>query len=165
MSAVTPDSTFGPENNITRAELAAILARALKLTPGSEGDLAFSDSAEIPAWARGAVAAVVREGLLKGYPGSDGTSFFDPQKSVSRVEIASILGRVLDKKVGPVTPAELGFSDADQIPAWAKEDIGKAVAKGVISGYSDNTFQGDKLVTRAESASAIAKLLDVVSVK
>ncbi|MEW5935068.1 MAG: Ig-like domain-containing protein, partial [Bacillota bacterium] len=47
-----PDGTFKPERQVGRAEIAAILVRALKLAPGSEQELKFKDSAAIPVWAR-----------------------------------------------------------------------------------------------------------------
>jgi hypothetical protein len=44
-----PDGTFRPHNQITRAEMAVIVARALGLSGGSGPS--FKDAAEIPAWA------------------------------------------------------------------------------------------------------------------
>jgi hypothetical protein len=49
-----PDGTFKTENENTRAEVTAILARTLKLAPGKEEELKFKDSAVILVWARGA---------------------------------------------------------------------------------------------------------------
>jgi hypothetical protein len=160
-----PDGTFKPENAITRAEVTAMMVRALKLAPGSENDLKFKDNASIPAWARGVVAAAAREGLVKGSPQPDGTVTFEPARSVSRAEMAALAVRMLEKKVGAVAPAELRFSDANRIPQWARASVGAAVAKGIVIGYPDNTFRPDKPVTRAEAAAMILRLLEAVEGK
>jgi methionine-rich copper-binding protein CopC len=160
-----PDGTFKPENAITRAEVTAMVVRALKLAPGSENDLKFKDNASIPAWARGVVAAAAREGLVKGSPQPDGTVTFEPARSVSRAEMAALAVRMLEKKVGAVAPAELRFSDANRIPQWARASVGAAVAKGIVVGYPDNTFRPDKPVTRAEAAAMILRLLEAVESK
>ncbi|ACX51295.1 S-layer domain protein [Ammonifex degensii KC4] len=160
-----PDGTFRPDNEISRAEVTAILVRALKLAPGSEQDLKFKDNASIPAWARGVVAAAAREGLVRGYPQPDGTVTFEPDRPVSRAEMAALAVRILEKKVGPVAPAELKFADTGSIPQWARSSVGAAVAKGIVVGYPDNTFRPDKQVTRAEAAAMILRLLEAVGSK
>jgi hypothetical protein len=50
------------------------------------------------------------------------------------------------------------FSD---VPAghWAYGSIAKLAAAGVIDGYPDGTFQGDKLMTRYEMAQIVAKAM------
>lgn len=160
-----PDGTFKPENEITRAEVTAILARALKLAPGKEEDLKFKDNAAIPAWARGVVAAAAKEGLVKGYPQPDGTVTFEAGRPVSRVEMAALVVRILEKEIGTVVPTELKFADAGTIPGWAKASVGVAVAKGIVAGYPDNTFRAEKPVTRAEAAAMVLRLLDSVGNK
>ena len=51
----------------------------------------------------------------------------------------------------------VGFSDTQK--HWAKADIEKVCAKGIMSGYSDNTFKPEKAVTRAELATVVARLI------
>lgn len=160
-----PDGTFGPGRQVIRAEIAAILVRALKLAPGSEQDLKFRDNAKIPAWARGAVAAAVKEGLVKGYLQPDGTATFEAGRSVTRAELAVLVARILEKELGTVAPAELKFTDAARIPAWARSGIGVAVAKGIVTGYPDGTFRAERPVTRAEAATVVLRLLDALGGK
>lgn len=83
-----PDGTFQANNYITRAELCAILDRALK-PPPTKQKLNFKDAKEIPAWAREAVARVVAGGLIRGY--EDGT--LRPKAPVTRAEMAAVLWR------------------------------------------------------------------------
>lgn len=154
-----PDKTFRPDKVITRAEIAAILVRALRLEPGSGEEAVFRDSSNIPAWARDAVAAAVREGLVKGYPQRNGTVTFEPGRSISRTEMVCIMSRVLEKKLGSIEPAQLNFTDVGSIPAWARSGVGIAFAKGIISGYPGGSFRGDRPITRAEAAVMIDRLL------
>lgn len=155
-----PGGTFRPEKHITRAEIAAILARALKLEPGGEHELHFEDSAKIPAWARGAVAAAAKEGLVRGYLQPGGGLNFEAERPVTRTELAVLAARIIEKKLGPVSGAPLFFSDAGDIPAWARQALGLVVAEGIIGGYPDKTFRASNYVTRAEAAVVILRLLD-----
>lgn len=157
-----PDGTFGPDRQVTRAEVTAIMAKLLWLEPGKESELNFKDNAAIPAWAKGAVAAAVKEGIIKGYPQPDGSTAFEAARQVSRAEMAAMAARVLEKKLGSITPAELKFTDVAAIPGWAKSSVGTAVAKGIISGYPDGTFKAAKNITRAETAAMVLRLLDAL---
>nr|WP_269438222.1 S-layer homology domain-containing protein [Phosphitispora fastidiosa] len=162
-----PDGTFKPEREITRVEIIAAVNKALGLQPPLPGDLQtinvqFSDSALIPEWAYESMAAVVREGLIQGNPQQDGTLTLDPSRPITRAEMAALIVSIIEQKIGPVIPAELTFSDADNIPKWAKDAIGIASAKGVITGYTDNTFRAQNNITRAEAASMILRLIKLI---
>gem|GEM_PF-2483352 len=157
------DKTFRPDNQISRVECAAIIARALALSSGSAGDLAgFSDAADIPEWARGSVSATVYAGLLKGYPEAEGKIVFLPQKQITRVELASIMARVVISKSGQQAAQKAAFTDSQEIPQWAAEAVDLAAWKGFVKGYPDGTFQPQKSVTRAEAAAMIDRLLDSI---
>ncbi len=153
------DGTFRPNNKITRAEIASILARALKLQPVEETALNYADKDAIPAWARGAVAAAAREGLLKGYPVQGGVAF-KAGNPVTRVELAAILSRVLEARQGAVTGQAVKFTDAAAIPAWAKNAVNTAAASGIVGGYPDGSFKPGSSVTRAEASAMILRLLE-----
>ncbi|HAG11488.1 MAG TPA: hypothetical protein DCK76_08945 [Desulfotomaculum sp.] len=154
------DKTFRPNNPISRAECAAIIDRALDLENGSNQDISgFSDAAGIPEWAGYPVAAVVHAGLLKGYPGKEGKTVFMPQKQITRVELATIMARVLNEKSAQQTVQKAQFNDSGDIPGWAAEAVDQTVQKGVITGYPDGSFKPGKNVTRAEAAAMIDRLL------
>lgn len=81
---------FRPNQAVTRAEAAVMLARALDLAANEERANAFADAASIPAWARGSVAAVAESGYMNGYP--DGT--FGAGGTITRAEAVVTLDRV-----------------------------------------------------------------------
>ncbi len=157
-----PDGTFGPDRQITRAEVTAIMVKLLGLEPGKESELKFKDNAAIPAWAKGAVAAAVKEGIIKGYPHPDGSLTFGAGRQLSRAEMAAMAAGVLEKKLGSIAPAELKFTDAAAIPSWAKNSVATVVAKGIVSGYPDGTFKAANKITRAETAVIVLRLLEVL---
>lgn len=67
------DGSFKPNNTITRAEAAVMIANAARLSANEAGAYRFTDIGSIPAWARGSVGAVVAVGYMTGYP--DGIRF------------------------------------------------------------------------------------------
>lgn len=85
------DGSFCPERNISREELAAVLARVLKLKDPSGPGVVYTDSSEVSDWARNSVAAAFAAGLVSGYP--DGT--FKPKRDVTRAECAAMVYRAL----------------------------------------------------------------------
>lgn len=76
---------FGPEDNITREQMAVMLAKATSLTVLSGGK-EFKDSSTISPWAREAVNQLSSDDLVTGYP--DQT--FRPQNHTTRAEAASV---------------------------------------------------------------------------
>lgn len=85
---------------------------------------------------------------------------FGVNKSLTRAELAAMLNRVLDR-VAPVDAKQLWpviYTDVAQ-NHWAYAEIVKATARGFISGYADQTFKPDALVTRAEAAVMLSRVL------
>lgn len=74
------DGSVKPNKAITRQEAAVMLAKLLNLT--TYATMQFTDSAQLPAWASGSVAAVANAGVVIGYP--DGS--FRGSRSISRAE-------------------------------------------------------------------------------
>ena len=88
-----PDGTYGPEKEVTRAELAKMLVICLGLGDTVEslaGRTIFTDVAENH-WASGYINAAVQTKVIAGYP--DGT--FKPEKEVSYAEAVTMVIRAL----------------------------------------------------------------------
>jgi hypothetical protein len=60
-----------------------------------------------------------------------------------------------------VTAAAYAANPFSDVPAghWAYDSISKLAAAGVIEGYGDDTFRGDRLMTRYEMAQIVAKAM------
>ena len=86
-----------PQNNITRAEVAAIAARFDN--DGDKTAAKFSDIANH--WAKDEISIAYNNDWITGYP--DGT--FGPQRDITRAETMTLVNRVLNRQ--PETEADL----------------------------------------------------------
>ena len=148
------DGTIKPNNYITRAETAALLARALKLEKVEKPYTGYLDS--IPLWAKGDIIAVTEQGIFSGFPVEDGRVFM-ANSLITREQTAAVFirafGLCLEEEV------ELNFIDKDEISGWALEDVKAGVCNGILNGYPDNTFKPKNSITRAEVFSILCRLL------
>ena len=85
----TSDTTFSPNANITRQQLAAILYR-LAGSPSVSGSLSkFTDGSAVQSYAKDAMVWAVNAGILNG--NADGT--LKPAASATRAEVCAMLMR------------------------------------------------------------------------
>ncbi|MFD0712231.1 S-layer homology domain-containing protein [Paenibacillus sp. GCM10027626] len=151
------DHTYRPDQAVTRQELIAILARALKPQAGAEQAPGFRDEAKIGKWASAAVAAAVQAGWITGY--SDGS--FRPQEGITRVELAAVLARAAGGMAAAGSGEPLSeFRDAKQIPLWAQSYVAQAAASGLMEGTGAGMFKPAGIVTRAEAAAIAVRLME-----
>ncbi len=139
------DGTFGPTKDITRAEFAAMVANAFGYETNNDVDPAFKD-VEQGHWANGAIAFCAERGYINGY--TDGT--FQPNKTISRQEAASILKNTfnLTGNTGDL------FPDDSAIASWAKDNVYAVKHSGLMKGDAGTgNFRPTATITRAEAAS------------
>jgi len=146
-----PDGTIRPENYITRAEVAVLMGKALKLKNLRESKSPYVD--ELPDWARGYIISTSRARVFRGY--LDKT--FRPDNFILREEITAVFVRAFKKKL--LDGSQLTFTDSDKIAKWAREYIRIAFQHGVVTGYPDNTFRPLDYMKRAEAFTITCKLL------
>lgn len=151
-----PDGAFKPDNSITRAEFATILAKAMGW-PADAGAVKFADAPAIPAWAKGYVGAAVARGVISGY--EDNT--FRAGRLISRDEIAVMVVKALGRGA---SGKALSFADTAVVPSWAAGYVATAVDAGIVRGLPGNVFAPANNATRAESATMIARLLNVLKI-
>ncbi|MDF9409024.1 MAG: Cellulosome-anchoring protein precursor [Pelotomaculum sp. PtaB.Bin013] len=82
---------FGPDDLITREQMAVMVVKAAKLATESSQGTSFKDSSAISPWAAGAVAVAARNGVIKGYP----DDIFLPQGRATRAEAVTVIVNVL----------------------------------------------------------------------
>jgi len=137
-----PDSTYKPERNVSRAEVASSLGRALGLSYLEYGlDVSKQSFPDVSPkfWAFGNIEAVTSEHLVIGYP--DGT--YGPDRFITRAEVAMIFFRLLNLK--PENPASSTFSDLAS-SHWAYTAIEAVAKNGIILGYPDGTLNQIKIL-------------------
>ena len=147
-----PDLTFGPDRNMTRAEVTMMFARLLKDRPEANKVYAmpYSDVTKAD-WYAYAVSYMTENKLIMGYP--DGT--FRPNNPISRAEFAAIASRFDQLKPGLSLP----FNDVAK-GHWAYDVIASAADKGWVSGYPDGSFKPENKITRAEVVSTTNRMLN-----
>jgi hypothetical protein len=137
-----PDGTFKPERNVSRAEVAAALTRALGLG-WSNTKPSYPD---VPAthWAAGYIQIMKDEGIMLG----DTSGTFRPDAPITRAEAAAALLRML--KVAPIQ--NLTASSFTDVPVtnWAAGYIEAMQKNGYITGYPDGTYKPTVNILRSE---------------
>ena len=158
MKGVT-DTTFAPNENLTRAMLVTVLYRA-------EGELAtnrsipFSDI-DMGAYYANAVSWANQNGIVNGVSENE----FAPDESITREQIAAIMMRyAVYKGMDALTLEEnLHFADADEISEYAVSSMNWAVGTGLINGKSESTLAPKDNATRAEVAAILHRYLNMVT--
>lgn len=145
------EGTFGPERNMTRAEVTTMFARLL--TEQIEADKTYSGTFNDVAkdcWAANYIGYMQQFGIVTGY--TDGS--FRPNAPVTRAEFAAIASR-FEK----LTQGSKSFTDVPDTH-WAVKYINFAATRGWVTGYADGTFKPEHSITRAEVAAVTCRLLE-----
>ena len=145
------DGTFGPECNMTRAEVTTMFARLL--TEQIEADKTYSSTFNDVAkdcWAANYIGYMQQFGIATGY--EDGS--FRPDAPVTRAEFAAIASR-FEK----LTQGSASFTDVPDTH-WAVRYINFAATRGWVTGYEDGSFKPEHSITRAEVAAVTCRLLE-----
>lgn len=145
------EGTFGPERNMTRAEVTTMFARLL--TEQIEADKTYSSTFNDVAkncWAANYIGYMQQFGIVTGY--EDGS--FRPDAPVTRAEFAAIASR-FEK----LTQGSKIFTDVPDTH-WAVRYINFAATRGWVTGYEDGSFKPEHSITRAEVAAVTCRLLE-----
>ncbi|MHA6482780.1 glycoside hydrolase domain-containing protein [Paenibacillus sp. strain BS8-2] len=147
-------TAFTPAGEITRAEFAAMLARALGLAESGSGMFADVSSG---AWFAGAVNAAAQAGLIEG----QGVGNFAPHASITREEMAVMLKRAMEWQSKQALQSSMShsYSDDAQISPWAQEATQALAERGIMVGRGNNQFAPKAFVNRAEAAQAMYNYL------
>ncbi len=139
------DGRFGVDDNVTRAQLAAILHRSAG-SPAAVGSARFSDVAA-GAYYAGAAGWAAGTGLVNGY--ADGR--FGVNDPVTRQQVAAILWRW----AGSPEAAAEDCPDESAISAYARTAADWCRANGILTLREDGRFDPLSPATRAEVVSAL----------
>ncbi|HEX7607753.1 MAG TPA: S-layer homology domain-containing protein [Candidatus Cryosericum sp.] len=139
-----PDGLFKPERNVSRAEVAAALSRALGLgwsnTKPSYPDVSSTH------WATGYIQIMTKEGIMEG----DVSGTFRPDAYITRAEAAAVFLRML--KIAPFNNL-ITSSFRDVVASnWAIGYIESMQRYGLITGYPDGTYKPSANIVRSEFA-------------
>lgn len=149
------NGNFRPDDNITRAEFAALAARTIGLTE-IPYENSFYDVVEDD-WFSGWVQACRSNDLMNGYDG-----LFSPERPITREEIAKTVVSAYNLKANKQLERgkSLYFNDIDQISSWAYDYIAEAADMGFVNGVTEELFVPKRQATRAEAAVMLKRVYD-----
>ncbi|MBB6733192.1 S-layer homology domain-containing protein [Cohnella zeiphila] len=127
-----PDGTFKPDQKISRAELAAIIARWKKLEGGT------STFADVKGhWAAGVIGEVQQAGYMEGMPNGS----FQPNKVLTRAEGVTVFNRALGR--GPLYGETKSTWSDVPMSHWAFYQIEEA---SQVHSYTSRPEGGETIV-------------------
>ncbi|GGG10656.1 zinc carboxypeptidase [Paenibacillus albidus] len=152
-------SSFAPLKEVTRAEFITMIVRAFELQAG-DAAASFSD-VKASDWAYSYIAAGVNNGLIQGV----GNGKFEPNRPITRVEMAIISANALKKFKGKavtnVDAALAGFKDKGSIASYGKEAVALLTQEGIVKGLTADTFAPKGIANRAQAAVVINNILNL----
>lgn len=141
------DGLFGPNDSITRAQMAALLARLLALPQADSAG--FTDVAE-DAWYAEAINRCYAAGIMAG---NDGKAM--PNTPISREQAMTMLCRSLD--IEAKSDVDLStYTDVGEVSSYAIGYVAAMVESGIVKGTSASTLSPKANITRA----SIVAILD-----
>lgn len=159
LMAGTSDTTFSPNDPITRAQVAVIFYR-MAGSPAVTGDSPFTDVENGPgtAWYYSAVLWAQQNGIVAGY--GDGT--FQPGTNITREQLAVIFynyAKYQGYNLSAVNDLS-GFTDAGNVSPWALDAMRWAVGSGIMGGFGDGILGPQETATRAQVAAMLRRFIE-----
>ncbi len=151
----TSETTFSPDGSISRAEIAALIVRALgKLDSTATANFKDVTTAD---WYYTAAASSQKNGIINGY--SDNT--FKGKNPIIKQEIVAVAARVLKNEMNykePTNTQTYLAKYSDTVAGWAQPEVALATRENLIVYRVDGTFSGAKNMTRGDAAIIIYRL-------
>lgn len=144
-----PDGSFKPNEPVTRAQFAAIIAKAFQ-PPAKNANKLFPD-VKSNFWAYEVIQSASNGGFVSGYP--DGT--FKPQQQIPRVQVLVSLANGLGLNADNQNVLSI-YSDASQIPQYATNSVAAATARQLVVNYPTlKQLNPNQQATRADVAAFV----------
>ena len=151
---------YEPNRNMTRAEFAAVMVRALGLEPET-GASTFGDVA-VSKWYCGYIKTASSYGIINGYTGTA----FGPNDTITREQAMAMIARAmkitgLEASLTDSEAASLiaAYADGKNVSQYAGNSIAACLKTQIVSGRENSTLAPKAYVTRAEVAAMVERLL------
>jgi S-layer homology domain len=149
------DGSFRPNELVTRAQFASMVSSFE--TASVRNAVAFPD---VPTsfWANTAIRDAYQKGFMSGYPDTT----FKPNQPIPRAQALVSLANGLGYTASGNVDSTLNFySDASDIPNYARTSIAAATGKAMVVNYPTVTqLNPNRSMTRAEAAAFIYQALN-----
>lgn len=144
---------FAPNDSITRADFVTVLGRMAAIDQSKFTNNMFKDVNG------GYYAAYVNWAAEKGIVQGIGNGKFDPNRPITREEMAVMMNNFLQVTNKKLAEKESKvFTDGGTIAPWAKEAVGAMAKKGIVKGMEDGSFRPKSGFTRAQVAQVLYNL-------
>lgn len=154
------NNKFNPNSPVTRAQFVQILHN---LSPKEDFTIQHFVDVLPKSWYFNAVEWAAKYGVVSGV----GDRRYDPDSSITREQMATMLHRYFDKTNNeslPINESLLsGYIDIGKISSWAKDHMYWCVSNGILSGRSSTTLNPKSTATRAEAAQIMYNIRDKVA--
>ncbi|WP_235082885.1 S-layer homology domain-containing protein [Chlorogloeopsis fritschii PCC 9212] len=149
-----PDGSFRPDEQLTRAQFAAMISQAFDRVK-VRGAMSFKD-VSTAFWAYNAIREAYQMGFLRTYG-----SQFNPDQALSRLEVLLGFAQGLNYSVTGSTETILAaYSDAAMIRTDVRSAIAALTERGIVVNYPHvQTLNAEKVATRAEVCALLYKAL------
>lgn len=155
------DGTFRPNAKVTRAQMAAMLARNLSdnHVPAAF-QLFYTDIAN--SWAKNDIEYIRTKGIMHGL----GDHSFGPNDSMTRAQMAVIAVRWVNKQCTEMSTAlsycEMTANDTTYTDVasthWAVNEIERISQMGIMVGSGDGQFKPEEKLTRAQAVKVLNRI-------
>ena len=153
-----PEGHFGPNNTVSRAEVATVFFRMMEDTAREKYWTKKNNYSDVTInqWHNNAISVMSNMGILSGF--ADGT--FRPDEPMTRGQVASVFAKFADET--QVKPGSDALSFTDTQGHWAENAIAITATAGWMRGYAEGSFCPNDTITRAEFVTACNRLLERV---
>lgn len=157
------DGTFRPNVNVTRAQMAAMLARNLSDNHVPEAsNLFYADTAT--SWAKNDIEYIRTEGIMQGRHDRS----FGPNEMITRAQMAVIAVRWIDKQcvegATDTSYCEINTSGETYrdvaVTHWAAKEINRISAIGIMVGSGNGEFRPEEKLTRAQAVKVLNRIFN-----
>lgn len=145
---------FNPEDDISRAEFISLMVRILSADSVDSKVIPFED-VKSSDWFAQDILKAKNLGLLKQYTDKN----FEPNKAITRSEIAVEIGTILDNKIDLDEIEELLSKYKDEVSESDRLEISAVLKSEIIKGFPDGTLRGDSNATRAQALVMLFRFL------
>lgn len=149
----TSDTTFEPYREVTRAEFASMMVRALQLPAEPNTALTFEDIQD-DGWYIPELQTAIKHVVARGFS----EDVFAPDMRISREQASKMVGNVASTLEGNESFGGF-YTDESGIAEWAKSEVLGLTKESLLQGYPDGSFRPKQSVTRQEAAEMIFNLL------
>ena len=151
---------FDPDRTVTRAQFLT-MAMAVAGLEDLEGVTltGFSDDDSIPTWAKGAVSAALKAGVVQGSRTESGAPGFGAGDAISRAEAAVMLDNLLG-----ITDVPVAVFSPDT-GHWAAQAAANLSASGIIRTENAGSVRLADTLTMADAAEMLDGALDVMNAR